>query len=232
MVSYAQPKVLGGEEGEEGTPKPKKKKMSKSCPTSPHPSTSVLTDFSSQPASPISNFPSFLVDLDMEEDEEKNIGKKMKKKRKNKDDIFGESFERTETKKDLKKMSKKRLAKERKRALIGDKLEEGKSRAEVLEDVMQLDMKRKNAQEVKKLKHLIRDCDQKRMAERVAEFQEKRGFKSSNLHEKGVMRREDWEGGQEGLVSRRQSKREEKVTRAALIPTSVQVNLPCINFWL
>merc|ERR1712037_664803 len=132
----------------------------------------------------------------------------MKKKRKNKDDIFGESFERTETKKDLKKMSKKRLAKERKRALIGDKLEEGKSRAEVLEDVMQLDKKRKNAQEVKKLKHLIRDCDQKRVAERVAEFQEKRGFKSSNLQEKGVMRR--------------QSKREEKVTRAALIPTSVQ----------
>jgi len=222
VVSYAQPKVLGGEEGEEGTPKPKKKKMSKSCPTSPHPSSSTLTDFSSQPASPISNFPSFLVDLDMEEDEEKNIGRKMKKKRKNKDDIFGESFERTETKKDLKKMSKKRLAKERKRALIGDKLEEGKSRAEVLEDVMQLDKKRKNAQEVKKLKHLIRDCDQRRMAERVAEFQEKRGFKSSNLQEKGVIRREDWEGGQEGLVSRRQSKREEKVTRAALIPTSVQ----------
>merc|ERR1711974_266126 len=114
-----------------------------------------------------------------------------------------------------------------KRALIGDKLEEGKSRAEVLEDVMQLDNKkrtRKNAQEVKKLKHLIRDCDQKRMAERVAEFQEKRGFKSNNIQEKGVFRREAWEGSQEEglLLSKRQSKREEKVTRAALIPTSVQ----------
>jgi len=221
VVSYAQPKVLGGEEvGEEGTPKPKKKKMSKSCPTSPHPSSSILADFSSQPASPSSNFPSFLVDL--EEDEEKNIGRKMKKKRTNKEDIFGESFERTETKKDLKKMSKKRLAKERKRSLIGDKLEEGKSRAEVLEDVMQLDSnkKRKNVQEVKKLKHLIRDCDQKRMAERVAEFQERRGFKSTNFQDKGLVRREDWEGGQQ--EGRRQSKREEKVTRAALIPTSVQ----------
>merc|ERR1712083_827542 len=115
-------------------------------------------------------------------------------------------------KKDLKKMSKKKLLKERKRALIGDKLEEGKSRAEVLEDVMQLDnKKRKNAQ-VKKLKHLIRDCDQKRMTERVAEFQEKRGFKSNNFQEKGVIRRDDWEGGQEGLVIKRQSKREEKVT--------------------
>ena len=229
MVSYAQPKVLGGEEEGEGSPKPKKKKMSKSCPTSPHPSSSLnLTDFSSQPASPSSNFPSFLMDL--EEDEEKNIGRKIKKKRKNKEDIFGESFERTENKKDLKKMSKKKLAKERKRALIGDKLEEGKSRAEVLEDVMQSNnKKRKNAQEVKKLKHLIRDCDQKRMAERVAEFQEKRGFnKSKNSQEKkgaGIRSQEDWEGsGQEGLVvSKRQSKREEKVTRAALIPTSVQV---------
>jgi len=217
VVSYAQPKVVGGEEGEEGTPKAKKKKMSKSCPTSPHPSSSTLTDFSSQPASPISNFPSFLMDL--EEDEEKNIGRKIKKKRKNKEDIFGESFERTETKKDLKKMSKKKLVKERKRVLIGDKLEEGKSRAEVLEDVMQLDKKRKSPQEVKKLKHLIRDCDQKRMAERVAEFQERRGFKSSSLQEKGLIRRE---GGQEVLVGKRQSKREEKVTRAALIPTSVQ----------
>jgi len=224
VVSYAQPKVLGGEEREEGSPKPKKKKMSKSCPNSPHPSSSTtLTDFSSQPASPISNFPSFLMDLEV--DEEKNIGRKIKTKRKNKDDIFGVSFERTENKKDLKKMSKKKLAKERKRALIGDKLEEGKSRAEILEDVMQSDNKkktRKNAQEVKKLKHLIRDCDQRRMAERVAEFQEKRGFKSNNFQEKGVIRREDWEGGQEGLVSKRQSKREEKVTRAALIPTSVQ----------
>merc|ERR1719239_672118 len=122
-------------------------------------------------------------------------------------------------------MSKKKLAKERKRSLIGDKLDEGKSRAEILEDVMQSDSKkktRKNAQKVKKLKHLIRDCDQKRMTERVAEFQEKRGFKSINSQEKGVIRREDWEGGQEGLVSKRQSKREEKVTRAALIPTSVQ----------
>merc|ERR1711934_448552 len=100
-----------------GTPKAKKKKMSKSCPTSPHPSSSILTDFSSQPASPISHFPSFL--MDMEEDEEKNIGRKIKKKRKNKEDIFGESFERTETKKDLKKMSKKKLVKERKRVLIG-----------------------------------------------------------------------------------------------------------------
>merc|ERR1719239_1780861 len=160
-----------------------------SCPNSPHPSSSTtLTDFSNQPASPISNFPSFLMDL--EEDGEKNIGRKMKKKRKNKEDIFGESFERTENKKDLKKMSKKKLAKERKRALICDKLDEGKSRAEVLEDVMQSDNKkktRKNAQEVKKLKHLIRDCDQRRMAERVAEFQEKRGFnKSNNLQEKGA----------------------------------------------
>ena len=166
--------------------------------------------------------------MDLEEDEERNIGRKIKKKKKNKDDIFGESFERTENKKDLKKMSKKKLAKERKRALIGDKLEEGKSRAEILEDVMQSDSKkktRKNAQEVKKLKHLIRDCDQKRMTERVEEFQEKRGFKSINSQEKGVIRREDWEGGQEGLVSKRQSKREEKVTRAALIPTSVQVNI-------
>ena len=169
--------------------------------------------------------------MDLEEDEEKKIGRKMKKKRKNKDDIFGESFERTDNKKDLKKMSKKRMIKERKRALIGDKLEEGKSRAEVLEDVMQLDNKkktRKNVQEVKKLKHLIRDCDQKRMAERVAEFQEKRGFnKSSNLQEKMMIREgEEWEGGHDErlLVSKRQSKREEKVTRAALIPTSVQVN--------
>ena len=168
--------------------------------------------------------------MDLEEDEEKNIGRKIKKKRKNKEDIFGESFERTETKKNLKKMSKKNLVKERKRVLIGDKLEEGKSRAEVLEDVMQLDKKRKSPQEVKKLKHLIRDCDQKRMAERVAEFQERRGFKSSNLQEKGLIRRE---GGQEVLVGKRQSKREEKVTRAALIPTSVQVNFkPWINFWL
>ena len=173
--------------------------------------------------------------MDLEVDEEKNIGRKIKTKRKNKDDIFGESFERTENKKDLKKMSKKKLAKERKRSLICDKLEEGKSRAEVLEDVMQSDSKkktRKNAQEVKKLKHLIRDCDQKRMAERVAEFQEKRGFKSNNFQEKGAIRREDWEGGQEGLVSKRQSKREEKVTRAALIPTSVQVNIQWIFFWL
>merc|ERR1712192_277733 len=148
-----------------------------------------------------------------EEDKEKNIGRKMKKKRKNKEEIFGESFERTENKKDLKKMSKKKLAKERKRALIGDKLDEGKSRAEVLEDVMQSNnKKRKNAQEVKKLKHLIRDCDQKRMAERVAEFQEKRGFnKGNNSQEKGAgIRREEWEGSQEGnlVVSKRQSKRE------------------------
>merc|ERR1719239_782366 len=110
-------------------------------------------------------------------------------------------------------MSKKKLAKERKRSLICDKLDEGKSRAEILEDVMQSDSKkktRKNAQEVKKLKHLIRDCDQRRMAERVAEFQEKRGFKSNNSQENGAgARREDWEGGQEGLVSKRQSKREE-----------------------
>merc|ERR1719211_61931 len=105
--------------------------MSKSCPTSPHPLSSTFSDFSSQPASPISHFPSFL--MDMEEDEEKNIGRKMKKQRKNKEDIFGESFEKTETKKDL-KMSKKRLRKERKRALIGKKLEEGKTRAEGLED--------------------------------------------------------------------------------------------------
>jgi len=225
VVSYAQPKVLGVEEG---SPKPKKKKMSKSCPTSPHSSSStILTDFSrSQPASPSSNFPSFLMDL--EEDEEKNIGRKIQKKRKNKEDIFGESFETTENKKDLKKMSKKKLVIERKRALIGDKLEEGKSRAEVLEDVMHSNnKKRKNAQEVKKLKHLIRDCDQKRMAERVAEFQEKRGFnKTNNSHQEmgAGIRRENWEGSQEGnlVVSKRQSKREEKVTRAALIPTSVQ----------
>merc|ERR1711974_410562 len=112
--------------GEEGSPKPKKKKMSKSCPASQHPSSSsTLTDFSSQPASPISKFPSFLMDLEV--DEEKNIGRKIKKKRKNKEDIFGESFERTENK----------------RALNGDKLEEGKSRAEVLEDVMQLDNKKR-----------------------------------------------------------------------------------------
>jgi len=156
--------------------------------------------------------------MDMEEDEEKNIGRKMKKQRKNKEDIFGESFEKTETKKDL-KMSKKRLMKERKRALIGKKLEEGKTRAEVLEDVMD-NKKRRNAQETKKLKHLIRDCDQKKKAKRLAEFQEKRGFKSNTIEEQGMMRREDWAEG--GLVSKRQSKREEKVTRAALIPTSVQ----------
>ena len=187
VVSYAQPKVFGGEEGEERTPKTKKRKMSKSCPTSPHPLSSTFSDFSSQPASPISHFPSFL--MDMEEDEEKNIGRKMKKQRKNKEDIFGESFEKTETKKNL-KMSKRRLMKERKRALIGKKLEEGKTRAEVLEDVMD-NKKRRNAQETKKLKHLIRDCDQKKKAKRLAEFQEKRGFKSNNIEQQGMMRRDE-----------------------------------------
>ena len=69
--------------------------------------------------------------------------------------------------------------------------------------------------------HTVRNS--KKKAKRLAEFQEKRGFKSNNIEEQGMMRREDWAEG--GLVSKRQSKREEKVTRAALIPTSVQVNI-------
>merc|ERR1711962_414683 len=208
-----QPKLLGGEE--EATLKVKKMKKSRSCPTSPFPTPSAAkSDFASQPASPNSNFPSFLVDMD--EDEVTYTGRKSKKRRDRE-----ESFETIENKKTLKKKSKKMQMKERKRASISEKLEEGKSRAEVLEDMLEdHQMTKKNAQQVKKMKHLIRDCDQRRKADRAMEFQERRGFKKSGSpHDPRLTRKGNWEGEQEG---KSQSQREEKITRAALIPTSVQ----------
>ena len=222
VISYEQPKLLSGEEEvEEVTLKVKKMKKSRSCPTSPFPTSSAAkSDFASQPASPNSNFPSFLVDMD--EDEVTYTGRKSKKRR-DREESFGESFETIENKKTVKKKAKKMQMKERKRASISEKLEEGKSRAEVLEDILEdHQMTKKNVQQVKKMKHLIRDCDQKRKADRAMEFQERRGFKkSSSPHGPGLAWKGNWEGEQEG---KRQSKREEKITRAALIPTSVQVH--------
>lgn len=92
--------------------------------------------------------------------------------------------------------NRKKEMKEEKRRLIGQKLDSGMSRAQVmstimfthqvyhifqvLEDVVLLDSNKKNSKKVKKLKHLIRDCDQGARARkemRVAEFQERRGFR-------------------------------------------------------
>jgi len=106
VISYEQPKLLSGEEEvEDLTPKAKKMKKSRSCPTSPFPTSSAAkSDFASQPASPNSNFPSFLVDMD--EDEVTYTGRKSKKMR-DREESFGESFETIENKKTLKKKSKK-----------------------------------------------------------------------------------------------------------------------------
>jgi len=216
VVSYAQPRRLG----EEGEPPRKKRKGlgSLSLPASPPPSSPVPCSSTpscsrarSTPPSPQSAAPAFATSL----------------------------LERAQGKADTKRVNKRKEMKEQKRRLIGEKLEEGMSRAKVLEEVMVLETEKKTSKKIKKLKHLIRDCDQGRVARREmreAEFQERRGFRSSQeVPRVGKARRKEallaLGKGRKGEVGSKEegrrrkgeggSREEGKVTRAALIPTDV-----------
>jgi len=195
VVSYSQPRVLGQEvEGETKDHKSRMGKLSsKSCPGSPALGTS--SPFSrSAPASPrrSTGFPSTLL-------VEKAIEK------------LG------------KKSSGKKEMKEKKRRMISDKLESGMTRQEVLQDVILLDNGKKNSKKAKKLKHLIRDCDQQKKVRRemrIAEFQEKRGFRRHQQTE--IKSNKIAPFLMEAQTQSRRAKREEKISRAAIIPSGIE----------
>lgn len=192
---------------------------SKSCPGSPaEPASSA--SFASQPSSPAGGVGAWA--------------------RNNPSSLLKKAHEKLD-----KKFNKKQEMKLQKRSMISDKLESGMSRAQVLEDVILLDSNQKNGKKVKKLKHLIRDCDQGAKARkemRIAEYQEKRGFR--RFQQTGFQNGKVPEDGG-GMSSKKQKKREKllqslepqnknskkdksittqysKITRAALIPSGIQ----------
>jgi hypothetical protein len=100
------------------------------------------------------------------------------------------------------------------------------SRAEVLEDVIVLDHVQKSMKKAKKLKSLIRDCDQglkARREMREAEFQGKRGFCAAPKAKPALQKKNNERLFPRGNGKETAGSRKEKaMTRAEMIPTSIQ----------